>query len=161
MTMRKMSVRTTDDQAIGDGDCTHALRTSRRPLHLASGGGHAHFRSLDSRRFAAGGGDSFVATQKSALARLRRTEPETLPFLERTRLPKEDSLASIRGQVCEKDHLIYLIFQLRLCRAPNFIRDLRTHATTWDVCESVPADCSRHQEIKKKEVSICAGELLV
>src|SRR6266568_1026186 len=66
MTMRKMSVRTTDDQAIGDGDCTHAFRTSRRPLHLASGGGHAHFRSLDSGRFAAGGGDSFVATQESA-----------------------------------------------------------------------------------------------
>src|SRR5436190_24323522 len=63
---RKMSVLTTDDQAVRDGDCTHALRTSRQRLHLASGGGHAHFRSLDSRRFAAGGVDSFVATQEPA-----------------------------------------------------------------------------------------------
>src|SRR6266542_375918 len=72
MTKRKMSGLATHDptgassnQAICDCVCAYAFRTSRQPLHLVPGGGHAHFRSLDSGRFAAGGGDSFMATQES------------------------------------------------------------------------------------------------
>src|SRR5262245_2555439 len=79
MAKRRISVLTTDDQPVCDGDCTHALRTSRQPLHLAPGGGHAHFRSLDSGGFAAGGGDSFVAIEEIATRSKRKLVFQELP----------------------------------------------------------------------------------